>query len=263
MGFWTKSPKHMCYNRLPLLANVVYDVNYAAPGISPQHTYPYHDPVRPGDVVFVKTDLPDWYLNHRKIYASITLVTGVSDLSPSPSACRQILANPWITKWIGCNITVSHPKIVKMPIGVGEPGRENGDHETLLRLHHERIPWEAKQSDVCVPWYTKENHSSRTMAPTLPKFEFEDYMREISKHRFVVCPRGNGVDTHRVSEVLLMGSVPVIQHSGLDDMYHQWPCLLVDSLDVVDTSSFVWDSAKYEAFLDVFWIRDALTQRIP
>ena len=262
MGFWTNDPKHMCYNRLPLLANIVYDINYAGTGVSPQHTYPYHDPARAGDVVFVKTDYLDWYLIHRTINVPITLVTGVSDLSPTPFAYNQILGNPLITKWIGCNITVSHPKIVKVPIGVGEPERMNGNHETLQRLHKDRISWEEKVDDVCVPWYTRENHPSRTMMPTLPKLDFEEYMSEISKHRYVVCPRGNGLDTHRVCEVLLMGSVPVLQHSGLDDMYCQWPCLLVNSLNEIDTSSFVWDNAKYEAFLDMFWLRDALTQRI-
>jgi hypothetical protein len=59
-----------------------------------------------------------------------------------------------------------------------------------------------------------------------------------------------------------MGSVPVLEHSPLDDMYSQWPCLLVDSFDTIDTSSFVWDDAKYDAFLDVFWLRDSLKERI-
>jgi hypothetical protein len=82
-------------------------------------------------------------------------------------------------------------------------------------------------------------------------------MHEISKHKFVVCQRGNGVDTHRVCEVLLMGSVPVIEHSGLDDMYSEWPVVLGEN-----TSSFVWDDAKYEAFLDAFWLRDMLKERL-
>jgi hypothetical protein len=45
-------------------------------------------------------------------------------------------------------------------------------------------------------------------------------------------------------------------------MYEQWPCLLVDSFESIDTSAFAWDERKYQAFLDVFWIRDALTERL-
>jgi hypothetical protein len=54
-----------------------------------------------------------------------------------------------------------------------------------------------------------------------------------------------------------MGSVPVVLHSDLDDLYEQFPCLIVDSFDSVDTSGFVWDDAKYERFLDMFWLRPA------
>lgn len=259
--FWTQAPRHICYNRLPLLANVVYDINYAGTGVSPQHTYPNHDPLSRGDVVFVKTDYLSWFLDSRKIDAPITLVTGVSDKSPTSDECRRILVNPNITKWIGCNILRSDPKIVKLPIGVGEPERPNGNHDTLVRLHAERVPWSEKSDDLCIP-YHGGTHASRVLTPTLPKLNFDDYMRALSKHKFVVCRRGYGVDTHRVCETLLMGSVPVIEHSALDDMYAQWPCLLVDSFESVDTSSFVWDDAKYECFLDVFWLRETLRERL-
>jgi hypothetical protein len=259
--FWSKSPRHISYNRLPLLANVVYDIDYNGCGVSPQHIYPYHDPITAGDVVFVKTDILSWFLDNRKINAPITLVTGVSDLSPTPDECRRIIVNPNIKRWIGCNILRSDPKIVKIPIGVGEPERVNGNHETLVRLHSERIPWSEKLDSVCIP-YHNGSHESRLLPPTLPKTEFEDYMRGISKYRFVVCQRGHGIDTHRVCEALLMGSVPVLEHSGLDDMYSQWPCLFVDSFDTIDTSSFGWDESKYEAFLDIFWLRDTLRDRL-
>lgn len=209
----------------------------------------------------MKTDLLTWFLDNRKVDVPITLVTGVSDLSPSRSDSRRICANPNIRKWIGCNITASNPKIVKMPIGVGEPERPNGDHDTLVRLHSARTPWVDKLDDICVPHHGG-THTSRTLSPTLPKLGFEDYMHEISKHKFVLCQRGNGIDTHRVCETLLMGSVPVLEHSALDDMYSQWPCLLVDTFDTIDTTSFVWEDVKYEAFLDVFWLRHSLKERL-
>jgi hypothetical protein len=260
-AFWKQGPRHICYNRLPLLANIVYDINYAGTGVSPQHTYQYKEDLSRGDVVFVKTDYLTWFLDNRKIDTPITLVTGVSDLSPTSEECRRILANPNITKWIGCNILRSDPRIIKLPIGVGEPERVNGNHETIMRLHSERIPWSEKTKDICIP-YHGSTHTSRDGASTLPKLGFEEYMREISKHAFVVCHRGNGVDTHRVYETLLMGSVPVLEHSGLDDMYSQWPCLIVDSFENIDTTTFVFDTSKYEAFVGTFWLGDSLKDQL-
>jgi hypothetical protein len=250
----TQSPQHLCYNRLPLLAQSAYDINYNGSGVVAQHIYPYRYPSALGDCVFVKTDYLDWFLGAREIKTPITLITGVSDFSPSDSACDMIIANPNVKRWIGCNITVSHPKIYKIPIGVGEPERHNGNHEELLRLHASRMSWDDKSDAVCIP-YHGTTHGSRTLEPTLPSLPFAEYMTEIGKHKFVVSMRGNGLDTHRVCEILLMGSVPVILHSGLDDMYERFPCLLVESFDQIDTSGFVWDPVKYEQFLDIFWMR--------
>ncbi len=250
----TKSPTHLCYNRLPLLANSVYDANYTGSGVTVQHSYPLRDPLALGDYVFVKTDYLDWFLENRTFTSPITLVTGTSDLSPTESACEKILTNPNIKRWIGCNITVTHPKIYKIPIGVGEPERPNGNHEELVRLHESRISWEEKSDTLCIPFHGN-THGSRSLEPTLPKLPFNEYMIELGKHKFVVSMRGNGLDTHRVCEILLMGSVPVLLHSGLDDMYERFPCLLVDSFDQIDTSGFTWDPVKYENFLDIFWIK--------
>jgi len=250
----TQYPKHLCYNRLPLLAHSTYDGNYNGSGVVAQHIYPYRYPSALGDFVFVKTDYLDWFLSVREINTPITLITAVSDCSPSESAYEKLLANPNVKRWIGCNITVSHPKIYKVPIGVGEPERQNGNHEELLRLHASRIPWEEKSDIICIP-YHGNTHGSRTLEPTLPKLPFGEYMTEIGKHKFVISMRGNGVDTHRVCEILLMGSVPVLLHSGLDDMYEQFPCLLVDSFEQIDTSGFTWDPVKYENFLDIFWMK--------
>ena len=250
----TKSPVHLCYNRLPLLANSVYDANYTGSGVVTQHSYPVREPSALGDCVFVKTDYLDWFLTTHTITTPITLVTGTSDLSPSESSCEILLANPNVKLWIGCNITISHPKIYKIPIGVGEPERPNGNHEELLKLHESRTPWESKSDTICIPFHGN-THESRSLEPTLPKLPFSEYMTEIGKHKFVVSMRGNGLDTHRVCEILLMGSVPVLLHSGLDDMYERFPCLLVDSFETIDTSGFTWDPVKYEQFLDIFWMK--------
>lgn len=256
-SYHTKYPPHLCYNRLPLLANIVYDVGYEGSGVVPQHSYPYRDTMVDGDVVFVKTDLLGWFLSNRSIGARITLVTGVSDITPTEEQCNQILVNPNIVRWIGCNIPVSHPKIRKVLIGVGEPERPNGNHELLTQLHANRVPWDDKDTEICIPFHGN-THESRTRSPTLPRLPFQEYMNAISHHKFVVCMRGNGLDTHRFSEILLMGSVPIVETSPLDDLYSQFPCILVNSLDDIDTSSFVWDETKYQAFLNMFWLRRLL-----
>jgi hypothetical protein len=39
---------------------------------------------------------------------------------------------------------------------------------------------------------------------------YEEYLRELAQHKFCLCIRGNGVDTHRFWESLYLGVIPVI-----------------------------------------------------
>ena len=279
-AFMTQYPQHLSYNRLPLLADSVFDYTYTDLD-SPQHTYPMKPAVSPGDVFFVKTDILDneivkSFLN--KLDVPVILVTGVSDMTPTEDQFEWITSNPNIRRWIGTNILQSHPKVVKVPIGVSEPGKPNSIHHELVRLHAERIPWDRKFNGFCVPHHAKSHSDDggpiplvnannplrlvRANTQTRPRMSFYDYMKTISSYRFVVCMPGFGVDCHRTCETLLMGSVPVLLRTGLDDMYSQFPCLLVDSFENIDTSAFVWDEAKYQHFLDVFWLRPAFWQPI-
>ncbi len=63
----------------------------------------------------------------------------------------------------------------------------------------------------------------------------EKYLLAISRHRFVICPRGNGIDTHRFWESLYLNSFPVVVAS-------QWSNLLknqstIPFIEVVDWKS--------------------------
>lgn len=59
------------------------------------------------------------------------------------------------------------------------------------------------------------------------------FLENARNHSFVLCPRGNGVDTHRLWETLYMGSIPIvirdIAHSDWTDL----PILFVDSWEEV------------------------------
>lgn len=46
----------------------------------------------------------------------------------------------------------------------------------------------------------------------------KEFLHTIRNHRFVLAPRGNGVDTHRLWEALYMGSIPIVKrHLALDE----------------------------------------------
>jgi hypothetical protein len=48
-----------------------------------------------------------------------------------------------------------------------------------------------------------------------------DYYVTLKQTKFVVCPQGTGMDTHRVYESLFFGCIPIILSSPLDPMYEK------------------------------------------
>jgi len=61
--------------------------------------------------------------------------------------------------------------------------------------------------------------------------------------KFVACPRGNGIDTHRFWESLYLGALPVILKGNRLSSETDWPCLEIDSWQEVNdwTSTYLTD----------------------
>jgi len=62
------------------------------------------------------------------------------------------------------------------------------------------------------------------------------YCRLIRQHDFVLCPRGNGRDTHRLWECLYMGSIPIVKKGDLpQSLLREFPIWMVrDWREVLD-----------------------------
>ena len=56
------------------------------------------------------------------------------------------------------------------------------------------------------------------------------WLKAITEHKFVLVPFGNGLDTHRMYEVLLMGGIPVTRRSSISSCYD-------DSDNIIGNSS--------------------------
>uniref|UniRef100_A0A7S4JIN9 Exostosin GT47 domain-containing protein n=1 Tax=Odontella aurita TaxID=265563 RepID=A0A7S4JIN9_9STRA len=59
------------------------------------------------------------------------------------------------------------------------------------------------------------------------KVPWDDFASHVRSHRFVLCPHGHGLDTHRLWEVLLLGSIPVVRTSTLDSNYDGLPVVIL------------------------------------
>jgi hypothetical protein len=65
------------------------------------------------------------------------------------------------------------------------------------------------------------------------KEPFDWYIDNIYHHPFVICPEGNGIDTHRTWECLYMGTVPIEKRNINNQFYTDLPIMFVDDWDEV------------------------------
>lgn len=67
-----------------------------------------------------------------------------------------------------------------------------------------------------------------------PYEKYQDFLDELRNHKFVVCPKGHGFDTHRIWETLYMRRVPVmLRHPYFEKLLKDFPVLYVDSWDEI------------------------------
>lgn len=65
---------------------------------------------------------------------------------------------------------------------------------------------------------------------------YEQYLNRIKEHKFVLSPRGNGLDCHRTWEILMMRRIPILKKEGqLEELYKDIPVLFVDDWTDIDS----------------------------
>ena len=61
------------------------------------------------------------------------------------------------------------------------------------------------------------------------RVDYTNFLLNLARHKFVLCPRGNAIDCHRNWEVLYMRRVPVMKrYEYLEELYKDYPVLFVD-----------------------------------
>ena len=76
---------------------------------------------------------------------------------------------------------------------------------------------------------------------------FENYIKTLSTYKFCVAPPGRGIDSHRCWEALMVGTIPIVISSSINELYDDLPVIIVDSWNVI-TVQFL--NQKYDEILN-------------
>ena len=90
-----------------------------------------------------------------------------------------------------------------------------------------------------------------------------DYLKNCRKSNFVLCPVGNGVDTHRIWETLYVGGIPIIKsHTVLNKLVIDLPVLVISDWNQIKNRNFLERSYEelkrgvydYSKLSSTYWI---------
>ena len=82
------------------------------------------------------------------------------------------------------------------------------------------------------------------------KYDFDGFIDNIYRHKFVLCPRGNGTDSHRTWETLYLDSIPVLRRTHENSFYRDLPICFVNQWEEV-TEEFL--NKEYDRIINAEW----------
>jgi len=216
--------------------------------------------VQDGDTIYVEQQGVFLYSFFKKIHpfikAKYILITHNSrrGLCYYITQYAKYLKDKNIIMWFGKNLFINHKKTEIIPVGI-----ENNLKK--IPTLEERINNPLKKDKLCYLNFDigpTSHRRHKIRKKVLKAFEkkkfcyraerksFKEYLKDLSRSKFVLSPKGNGTDCFRTWESLLVGSIPIVSTSKLDPIFKDLPVLIIKKWEDI-TEEFLLE--KYEEML--------------
>ena len=190
---------------------------------------------------------------------------------------------PNVTKWYAVNSTHDDPMIVPVPLGIANSHcvittkishikavDTKASRSRLLYINHrpqtypiERQPLmdaftdREKQGEK---WFTigsnRKGQTETDRGGGASDGVIRSFLTEMIDHKFVLCPRGNGLDTHRLWEALYSRTIPIARYEDGHRNFIDLPILFINDWCEV-TEEFL--HTKYEEMSTRKWDYSKIT----
>lgn len=227
--------------------------------VCPRYTQKFDSKsISENDFVFLNLDYFEHFVNYLRSNRPVNkfiLVTQNSDRDFTSDMFPYI--KEFVTKIFAINCTFSDEMVVKIPLGFNDHSTEVLDKmdfsftpkSNLIYMnfklhHHPERPGcynHFKQFDwVCV---------EKNFLP------LQDFYSKLKTYKYCICPRGTGIDTHRIYESLYFGVIPIVKRNELSDLYEKLPLVLIEDWSEI-TEYFL--ESNYDVFKKKFidWVSE-------
>lgn len=149
-----------------------------------------------------------------------------------------------VNKIFTVNLKSNFSKVQNIPLGLGNEFSEKNLHRSEFNKLDVNLYFK-NEINLYLNFNENTNYKERSGlyekfskynwvhlgSPELTKDEYKENLRNST---FVLCPFGNGPDTHRVWETLYSGSIPIVINSPTFNGFDELPILAVESFDDIN-----------------------------
>ena len=197
--------------------------------------------------VFVYTHILDLFVKKvlPMINNPIILMTHNSD-HPINDSHLELLNNDKILKMYSQNTFITHPKLISLPIGIANNQWQHGNKDIVSKFTEfiKTVNFNDRKNKVYVNFTigTFKDHRSHVYntlkssncADFVINRDFVGYFSDLITYKWVACPRGNGIDTHRLWEALYAGCIPLVDRSVNSESFYNLPIIYIDNWEEVN-----------------------------
>lgn len=129
------------------------------------------------------------------------------------------------------NTTVTHPQLTTIPLGFPDAAlpflssfvRPDVPRDIEMYMNFTLGTNTSKRSDC---WTALKDDPRVVVKSGRSRSE---YYEDLCRSKYVLCPEGTGIDTHRVYEAILCGATPVVLRNPLAEFYSKYPVKIISS----------------------------------
>lgn len=182
-------------------------------------------------------------LKKYKDLQNITLITSQSDTGITDKLYDKKPA--CITKWFSSNVEIEKSGLIPIPLGISNGFSKKNITENNLPSIPKKINTDNKETSMYLNFNINTNIKERGTLYEMFANEAwcnienissnnNHYIEKIKQNLFVLCPWGNGIETHRLWETLYLGSIPITKYHPTHKNYKDLPIVFVDSYEDIN-----------------------------
>ena len=225
------------------------------------------------DVIFSNTEQLNNLFFHLKRSSNLENITLVTHQTDKLIKKNDFLNKPdCIKKWFSVNVGYEHEDLIPIPVGIASDFSKKNLNVCDFKSF-DKTNYEKKKVSLYLNFQKNTNESERKniynyfskkewVIIDQPDLDKQTYLDNLIKSTFVLCPWGNGVDTHRFWETLYSGSIPITKKHITYNYEKQLPILFVDKYEDITyellenfINNFNLDNYDFDVLTKNYWKR--------